>query len=319
MIKTAIWNGKNKQLVRLAKIEEIEKLTAKLTRTPLFLTFAGAQAKLEKQVIERGIAEPWQITTVQTYERIGGHLGGAYLRRLVKARDKALEGMFVWPHSFSNFCRFYTSDKKKVPHLGFARSNIFREEMTVFLDEDFQCDPFNVLDIDICGVFSPQTARDIASLFSAKKIASKSVLFFTHQKGRDACGGRLFPFIRDFINENNCEAFSEFLAEIKKPESQNKAERNTQQKRAYELFRYNFVPSYFALIGALHGYQVIPKWLMEYRDPNPDTGVGNFMFQWAFEINQVSEPAKHVYASLLKSLILPSMMRDRTYTYKRLA
>jgi len=315
--KTAIWDGDNKQLVREKKVAEIKKFylngsIAKLARPPLYLTFAGAQAHVEKSLVAKGLAEPWQITTIQTHQIVGGHLGKPYLRKLIKRRDKALEGMFIWPHNFNHFCSFYSSDKKHKPNLSFGDSDIFAQEMETFLDPEFTCDPFAILDIDICGVFGAGISDDLSKLITTQKLDDAGLLFFTHQKGRDSCNGNLFSFVKQFIQDNQHPSFQRLLEEIEKPVSEKKSIRNEEQREAFRLIREHFAPCFLGLVAAKAGYLLTPEWLVEYRDLNPETNSGNYMYQWAFKFEKMD------IGNWYRNLFVPMYMEAPAYEYKRL-
>lgn len=281
------WDGYNKSLVRRYKLSVLDsaKRCKFLPEEPSMLSFPGAKARLEKALVKRGIVSPENIIAVQTYKRRGSWNGGEVLKKLFSAREKYLPEMFIWPHDFTKFVDCYKGRYSAIPNFvggkgairkpAWLRRPTLRQEIERFVG--LAALPFDILDIDICGVFGEEIAKDISGLMRSQKFADQGYFFFTHQKGRDGRKGKLHEFIQDYFG--SCYYFDmkdmdEFGIETDGPDS-------------YFYIRYYLVPIFFICEAFEAGYQLDLECMLEYRDLNPQTRSGNYMLQWVFKFKKL--------------------------------
>lgn len=280
--KIAKWDGPNKRSSRFQKLAVIRDLKEEgfIPESPKCLTFAGSQARFEKHLVNRSITPANKITTVQTSTRIGGHNGDPVLRKLLKLKssEKKLAKMRVWPASFSLLSENSRGTKIKIPVIKstkpkWYRMTSFRKEMQRFKHE--RPGPFDVLDIDICGVFSEKTGYDITRLFENGSTADCGVLFVNHQKGRDGRFGKLFDFLRRYYN-----ACPYFDVDGFEDEEGNRINLKEENELSFYFTRYVLVPMFYVIELFKAGYQAHVERLFEYRDRNPASQAGVCMLQW---------------------------------------
>ncbi len=281
--KVKTWGGRNKRLSRLLKLRAIRdaQQAYEISTYPLVLSFAGAQAHFEKCLINNGLARPENIITVQTCNRVGDHNGAEILGMLIKERDEHLPGMKIWPSSFESFVECYAEDEAKLPL--FSKSSVPRWRYTpnyyreIVKFRKLEARPFDILDIDICGIFSEDNASTIRKLMQNQKLARKGLLFINHQKGRDGRFGALFEFLRRYYT--NHPFFNP--TDIPAPEEAKDIDLYAPSAYSFDVARQILVPAYYVCEAYEAGYHLDVE-LFEYRDRNEDTNLGVNMLQWVF-------------------------------------
>jgi hypothetical protein len=291
-IKVSNWDGPNKRRERSRKRNYVlqEQRTGFIPSDPIVLSFAGALAPLEKALVNRGITKSEHIITVQSCQRIGGHEGDPILRKLIKTRDEHLPGMYIWPHSFHSFTTGYAGDKILVPAFTthqrilpkWYTSPTFRQEMYRFMNKPPV--PFDVLDIDFCGIFSEANGNDVVRLMHNRALADRGLLFVNHQKGRENPGGglKLFDFLKDYFRV--CEHFDVDSLEDREG---NRPDFDSNDGLTWYFIRYVLVPIFYVCEAFNAGYQLRTERLVEYRDRNPDSQAGVVMLQWYFTFERL--------------------------------
>ena len=291
--KTERWDGPNKRKARSRKVSIVAKEVRSgfLPKKPRVLSFAGASAHFERGLFSRNLTTPENITTIQTSQKMGVIDGGKVLRKLIKVRDEFLPGMKIWPHTFRSFTEGYTEDKIYTPAYvtrggtkpAWLRTPTFRREMDEFMETEPE--PFDVLDIDICGTFSEATGSDITRLMEKGALGERGVLFINHLKGRDNPGGKLFEFLRDYFHE--CELFD---VDSVVDEDGCSVDLNCADETSWWLVRYRLVPIYYVIEAYKAGYDLRVERLVEYRDRNKKTKCGVNMLQWYFNFRKLESP-----------------------------
>lgn len=142
--------------------------------------------------------------------------------------------------------------------------------------------PFNVLDIDFCGIFSQVNGGDVAQLMHNGMLANKGLLFVNHLKGRDGRSGKLFEFLNNYFRY--CHHFDvNGLVD----EGGNTMDFDSEDPLSFWFTRYVLVPVYYVCEAFDAGYRLEVERLLEYRDTNPDTGAGAVMLQWYFRFRRL--------------------------------
>ena len=283
--KEICWNGRNKRAVRAHKLALLKRAQEEgyLVEDPCMLTFAGAPAHFEKGAIARGICKGQNIITIQDPAICGSHDGESVLKALIDVRDNEIPDMYIWPSSFSSFSRCYTKHGVVPPivRIGskpkWKKNRRYHQEMMYTCDLDFT--PMDVLDIDICGIFSPENAGDVAALFHNQVPAQSGYLFVNHLKGRDSRRGRIFRFLREYYEENVSYLDYEKIYE---PGTEAPLSLEFEDEFSRHCFRYILAPAYYIIEAFKAGYHLSVQKLVEYRDLNPKSRRGVNMLQGFF-------------------------------------
>lgn len=289
------WDGIKKAIVRAQKTQEIKwaKEEDDLPAQPVALTLAGAKAHLEISITKQGLVQPKDITTVQSPLLPSTTVGTDVLRKLIKLRDASLPGMLIWPESFSSFCKGYKPGRASIPSFSVSkktppawyRSPTFRREMHKFIEVSPR--PFDIIDADLCGIFSKDNATSITNLMHNNMLSDSGLLFINHLKGRDS---QCVPFLRDYFHVEglfDLHTLQDYYGEAL---SLTLDEKDTWDKQAlFYAIRRTLVPMYYIIEAYKAGYQLEPIRLMEYRDRNKKTtNIGTNMLQWFFRFKKLA-------------------------------
>lgn len=248
---------------------------------PVVLSFAGAMAHFEKNLVHNDLAASEDIVTIQTCNRVGEHDGAEILGLLIKERDRNLPGMKIWPSSFESFVDSYTGEVASIPL--FSKSSVPRwrytpnyyREIVKFRNQPAR--PFDILDIDICGIFSEETASTISKLMKNQKLGEKGLMFINHQKGRDGRFGALFEFLKRYYTDN--PYFD--VNKIPVPEEAKDIDLFSSSAYSFDVARQILVPAYYVCEAYKAGYHLDIE-LFEYSDRNEVSNLGVNMLQWMF-------------------------------------
>lgn len=272
------WDGVNKSKTRQQKLNLVRHAVASnfIFGGVKALTLAGSQAHFERGLVRQQLARPENIVTVQTCGRHGSTDGADVLRCLIGKRDEYLPGMYIWPDTLGRFATNYTPEKGRIytgpRRLAGYRHKPIDREMDRFIG--LKPPAFNVLDIDICGIFNRANAETISELMR-KAMAGRGLLFINHQKGRDGRFGRLFKFVREYFHDAPFDI-----------DSIDGLDLSCDDALTYDLIRRIAVPAYYTCEAYKHGYTLSIDRFTEYRDRNPDSGKGVNMFQWCFRFTR---------------------------------
>jgi len=298
--KVTIWDGPNKRRTRARKIRRVVEARKSrfISKNPTALTFAGQRAHFELGLKGRGALRPQDIVTVQSCQKVGAHDGGPILKKLISLRDKHLPGMLIWPHTFQSFSKNAYRDKFFIPPItsttpGWFRSPVFKQEMYAFM----RCAPrpFEVIDADLCGIFSERNAGDIVNLFYSGMAADKGVLFINHVKGRDARKGKLLSFMRTYFK--GCPHFD---ASALYDQDGNSLDLSREDEDSLYWTRYVLAPIYYVCEAFNAGYRLTVERLVEYRDRDPSTRAGVNMLQWYFKFEELPSVASLAEDNMVK-------------------
>ena len=286
--------GYKKSLIRQARRDGL------LPENCSALTFAGAQARLEKDLVREELFNPSNIVTIQWDKDKEAR---AVLNYLVKLRDQELPGMFIWPTSFQKFCRglkqgrIYTPTVSPSSQPSWFRSPTFKKEMYRF--HDLGPKKFGLLDLDFCGVFSQESAENISTLFKQGMVADKGLLFINYQEGRD---GKMMSYVRDYFH--NCELFD--VTRIPNLDG-NLIDFNQKKPTVENLHpvRYSLVPMIHVLEAYKAGFHMDVDCLIRYKDVN-DTNLGVHMLQWCFSFRRTRSSKLTANKDFSTSMMLQS-------------
>lgn len=284
--KEITWNGLNKKRVRNSKLSLCSAAHKEgyLPKRAKVLSFAGAPAFFEKGLVQRNVAVPESIDTVQDccYK---GEEGAHVLDELIKQRDRFLPGMRIWPSSFHNLVEAHKEEKVTSPSIrGRAAPKWhlverYRKEMNFF--EDTKKNQYSILDIDICGIFSPENGSDIANVMYNGMLARRGFLFINHLKGRDYRNGKIFDYLEEYFSF--CPYFTPEL--IVDKETEIRFNFSSKDPFTFDCFRYVLVPIFYICEAFRAGYHLNVIKLLEYCDRNKNNAGVN-MLQWFFNFEK---------------------------------
>lgn len=293
--KQKYWSGPNKRRVRNYKVQLIKQMQEEglISDAPEMLTFAGGPAHFERSVVARGITKEEHITTIQDpkYDKSSDSI----LRELIRTRNDLLPGMYIWPSSFRSFARHYKGDTCLIPSFNnsnrptWHRMTNFRKEMFSF--DEVPALPFEVLDIDLCGIFNETNATSIAELMHNQKLAEQGLLFINHLKGKDWGGGKTCAFAKRYFE--TCP----FYNPLKIHDKDYDLHFNFEDEDAFNFFcyRYIVIPIFYVCEAFKAGYHLEIERLAEYSDRN-EKNHGVTMLQWFFQFERTDV----AYANLSK-------------------
>jgi hypothetical protein len=282
--KVTHWTGKNKNKARLRKLSLIKESRKEgfLSTHPQMLSFAGGPAIFERLLVAKKLVESQDMITVQDCMiKSNGYPSEKVLRTLIKNRDMYLPDMLIWPYNFNSFVKGYKGDTIRIPpvHTGsppkWYKDKDFREEMEWFIDQ--RAYPFEILDIDMCGPWSPETGTDIATLMKNGKLDISGLLFINHLKGRDVRGGKTLSFLEEYFNRRKFIDLTKITDGYGNPINLDIASPFT-----LLCFRTVLVPLFYVTEAYFAGYHLRVERLIEYRDKNEDGQAGTNMLQWLF-------------------------------------
>lgn len=283
--KVTHWTGANKNKSRVKKIALIRESMKEgfLREDPYMLSFAGGPAIFERLLSDRKLVNCDNMVTVQDcMMKSNGYPSEKVLRTLIKNRDEHLPDMMIWPYNFSSFVTGYKGDTIHIPPVNsgsapkWYRDESFKQEMEWFIDQPAY--PFGILDIDMCGPWSPKTGTDIALLMQNGKLDMKGLMFINHLKGRDVRGGKTLAFLKDYFKRRKfiqLDKITDYAGESL----------NLDDNSEFTLlcFRTVLVPLFYITEAYFAGYHLRVNRLIEYRDKNKETGqAGTNMMQWLF-------------------------------------
>lgn len=291
--KVERWEGENKQTVRIHKARLVSKVFKQLRINPntaRLLSFAGSEARMERILARRKLCKPSNMTTVQATNIRGKNEQAEQIATsLIQSRDRYLPGMKIWPADFSEFVVSYGSKEDRVtaprtskhnPRKWFTNPS-FRAEMQNLVGR--KASPFEILDIDLCGIFSEETALNITRLMRKRKFSPRGGVFFVnHMKGRDGRWGRLHEFIEDYFSDHPHFGPEEFLYNRQTGDTfADIIARDPNDPEFFDCVRYALAPIYYVCEAFEAGYTAWPQARFEYRDLN-DNRSGVNMIQWCF-------------------------------------
>jgi hypothetical protein len=283
--KVTHWSGRNKINTRNKKVSLIGSSIKEgfLREEPYLLSFAGGPAIFERLLTDKGLVTSDNIVTVQDCMRkSNGYPSEKILRTLIGNRDEHLPDMSIWPYNFTSFVAGYKGDTVRIPPVNpgtppkWYGDEDFRKEMEKFIDEPAY--PFDILDIDMCGPWSPQTGTDIAGLMKNGKLDLKGLMFINHLKGRDVRKGKTLAFLKQYFKRRK-------FIQLNKITDYSGTPLNLDGTDEFTLlcFRTILVPLFYITEAYFSGYHLRVNRLIEYRDRNKETGQsGTNMMQWLF-------------------------------------
>jgi hypothetical protein len=282
--KVTDWDGVNKQKVRAKKFELIkDAIDAQfISKNPLMLSFAGAPAIFERKLVDKKFLRSGDIITVQDcLMKSNGYPSEKILKALIKTRDKYLPDMAIWPSTFNSFVKGYSGKTVLAPPVNlnsppkWYKNTDFRSEMEYLAGDT--ATSFDVLDIDMCGPWSPETGTDIATLMKNNKLNVNGLLFINHLKGRDVRGGTTLKFLKKYFDRRKFIDLSVLRDEKDNPVNLD----NIENALVLFYFRSVLVPLFYVTEAFFAGYHLHIHRFIEYRDKNTE-GHGNNMMQWLF-------------------------------------
>jgi hypothetical protein len=323
--KTSSWNGKQKATIRALKVQEVKYASRekRIASEPTALTLAGAKAHFEISIANQKLVAPENIITVQSPLLPNKTVGSKVLRGLVKLRDESLPGMLIWPESFSSFCKGYNTPKITIPAFAANQSNqpawykshIFRKEMHNFLDHTAK--PLDIVDADLCGIFSEDNGTSITELMYNGALADSGLLFINHQKGRD---GKCIPFLNQYFHHEGLFDLSSLQDYYDEALTLTLEGKDKYDKAAmFHAIRSILVPIFYVIEAFKAGYRLEPARLAEYRDRNAGSGVGVNMFQWFFRFEKLESrklAEAHCFGSYATSIAGIRKDEEETLRYQ---
>jgi hypothetical protein len=278
-LKISTWGGANKAKIRLFKKYEIQKTLTEISSDddlpefwrPKMLSFAGPYAILERMLVNHRAVTPTDITTIQTYEKMSQHHNGeTILRTLLNTRKKHLSGMRIWPYNFYSFSKNYKLGGCSYPSTN-TQAKWSKKPYKYFMDTIVKepVNRFNILDLDLCGIFSQKNADSVENLFKHRVVDKRGVAFITHQKGRDVRGGKLFNVLHKYLKESPLIDFESIF------------EQGEKLTDTY-IARYILIPLYYMCKANEYGYVLSLDRLIEYRDLNRESNLAVSMLQYFF-------------------------------------
>lgn len=284
--KVTHWGGPMKKKTRAKKtllIRESKK-EGFLRGEPYMLSFAGGPAIFERLLSARQLVSHENMVTIQDcMMKSNGYPSEKILRTLIKNRDEHLPEMMIWPYNFSSFVTGYKGETIRIPPVNpgsapkWYRDESFKQEMEWFIDQP--AIPFDILDIDMCGPWSPKTGTDIATLMKNGKLDMKGLMFINHLKGRDMRGGKTLTFLKEYFNRRKFIQLEKIVDYAGNPLNLDDDENDFTKL----CFRTILVPLFYITEAYFAGYHLRVNRLIEYRDRNEETGqAGTNMMQWLF-------------------------------------
>jgi hypothetical protein len=316
--KTDKWDGEKKAIIRALKVQAIKQAVRedRISEKPVALTLAGAKAHLEISITNQKLVSPEDIITIQSPLLPSKTVGSKVLHKLVKLRDASLPGMLIWPESFSSFCAGYKTGKTTIPAFAVNQHNppawykatTFRREMHRFVDAVPR--PFDIVDADLCGIFSEDNGTSIANLMYNGMLADSGLMFINHQKGRD---GKCIPFLHNYFHHEglfDLHSLQDYYDQALTLTLEGKDKWD--KKAMFHAIRSTLVPIFYVLEAFKAGYRLEPVRLAEYRDRNMTTsGVGVNMFQWFFRFEKLESEKLKEANSFDKYGILLAKVRKK--------
>jgi hypothetical protein len=299
------WSGSNKARTREHKKIAIKKAIEDgfIKKQPHCITLAGAKASFERKLVNSGITTSDRIVTVQRCKKKEDEKIFDLLRR---ARDNQLKDMLIWPEEFSTFSSCYRRNKVILPDLGTSsllnggprwfRKRLARDELVKFKKQ--RPKPASIFDIDLCGTFTEKTAKSVVDLFANKVADKRGFLFLNLQKGREPQINKIYNFVRKYLSQSSLYDFDKL-----QDSDGERLDLSSPDYYTNEVLRVRVVPIYFICELFRCGYMSNVHRLIEYRDLNKASGMGNIMRQWFFRF-EAREMKNHKRDVLrLKSII----------------
>lgn len=273
--KLSGWTGKNKARVRLYKAYLIRQFIKQRTLT--MLSFPGIDAKLERMLLQQKLLSASNLVAIQTYERLSDvNIGRTIFNPFENTMEKYFSSAHIWPYSFESFSKHYTYDGCTIPSASriakWRKRPYWKHMKNICSDATID---FNVLDIDLCGIFNRSNSTAILRLFENEVVKNKGLLFITHQKGRDVRGGKLFDLLHGYLSNTEIIDYPSLVDDSNFHDT--------------DFARNCLIPLYYQAKLYDLGYLLKLDRIAEYRDRDdkkPAVTILQYIFKWELIMNE---------------------------------